>query len=59
MLSGEIAPASDDGGDEARVPGRGRRAPSTNGEVEEPRAKPVVRDKQAEQQLGSAEQLAD
>jgi translation initiation factor IF-3 len=58
VLSGEIAPAPEDEAKEGESPADGT-ATDTNGEVETPRAKPVLRNKQAEQQLGSAEQLAD
>jgi translation initiation factor IF-3 len=58
VLSGEIAPAPEDEAKEGESPADGT-ATETNGEVETPRAKPVLRNKQAEQQLGSAEQLAD
>jgi translation initiation factor IF-3 len=58
VLSGEIAPTPEDEGKEGDAPADGA-APDTNGEVETPRAKPVTRNKQAEQLLGSAEQLAD
>jgi translation initiation factor IF-3 len=58
VLSGEIAPAPEDEGTGSEAPAEGA-APGANGEVETPRAKPVTRNKQAEQQLGSAEQLAD
>jgi translation initiation factor IF-3 len=58
VLSGELGPAPEDEANEGDSPADGA-APDTNGEVETPRAKPVVRNKQAEQQLGSAEQLAD
>jgi translation initiation factor IF-3 len=58
VLSGEIAPAPEDEAKEGESPADGT-ATETNGEVETPRAKPVLRNKQADQQLGSAEQLAD
>src|SRR4051812_34790714 len=58
VLSGEVAPVPEDEGKEGESPAEGA-TPDTNGEVETPRAKPVLRNKQAEQQLGSAEQLAD
>jgi len=58
VLSGEVAPVPEDEGKEGGSPAEDA-APDTNGEVETPRAKPVLRNKQAEQQLGSAEQLAD